>query len=1594
MLAKSFTNTFGRAFNWSHALSLIFLLSVVSGFSQSPAWRNAPTPNTDPQIKPAKFRTVSVDFEALKSHLLGAPNVTNTPIQESTYTIDIPHPDGESWTFIIAESSIMHPNLQAEYPNMRTYIGQGTGDYRHATARFDFTPKGFHGQIIIPGGTFYIDPYSPSVTDTYIAYTRKDFYATNTKTLPSCEPQTHSVTEELGSGLELGHPKNSVGGDFIPSSQDILPLASNGTQLRTYDLALACTGEYASFHGGNVTDVMAAYTTSMNRVNGVFERDLSLQMIMVDDTDELIFLNSSTDPYSNGNGSAMLGQNQETCDDIIGSSNYDIGHVFSTGGGGVAYLGATCNNNIKAGGVTGQSSPVGDPFDIDYVAHEMGHQWGANHTQNNSCNRTSSSAYEPGSASTIMGYAGICSPNLQSNSDDHFHNRSYNQMYSFSVTGSGDNCATTSSTGNTPPTVSVIAGGFFIPVETPFELTATASDVNGDELTYCWEQYDLGPATSSGDNDLTDPSGNAPIFRSWSPTLDDTRVFPRLFNLVNNSTVIGEHLPTYSRDLTFRCTVRDNRAGGGGVSDAEVEFEATDNAGPFLVTSPNTSTTWNGNSIQMVTWDVANTDQAPVNCSTVDIFLSVDGGYTYPFTLATDVPNSGSAGITVPNLSTTAGRVKVKAHDNIFFDISNQNITIEPGVVYELDAGLGNLVSPEGDVCGTEVAASFEVMNLGSETITSLSIFYEFVGGPSGFETWTGSIDSGEIEVIDLGNFTLSSGSQTLNILLLSPNGQTDENPSNDANSFGFDVTELEGEELPITNNFSGSFPGTGWSVENPDGSTTWVQETETQSNCTNGSVAKINFYNYNSPGETDDIVSPLVDLLNANAPELSFDYAYARYSSSFFDRMQVQIQSGCDPGWITLWDQSNLQLATAGSVTSDYAPSCSDWETVNIDLSDYTGDIVQIRFRGITGWGNNLYLDNINIEDDVILDCEGTPNGSAYVDACGVCDDNPANDNETCADCEGTPNGSAYVDECGVCDDNPANDNQTCADCEGTPNGSAYVDECGVCDDNPANDNETCADCEGTPNGSAYVDECGICDDNPANDNETCADCEGTPNGSAYVDACGVCDDNPANDNETCADCEGTPNGSAYVDACGVCDDNPANDNETCADCEGTPNGSAYVDACGVCDDNPANDNETCTDCQGTPNGSAYVDDCGVCDDNPANDNETCADCEGTPNGSAYVDECGVCDDNPANDNVTCADCEGTPNGSAYVDECGVCDDNPANDNETCADCEGTPNGSAYVDACGVCDDNPANDNETCADCEGTPNGSAYVDECGVCDDNPANDNETCADCEGTPNGSAYVDECGVCDDNPANDNETCADCEGTPNGSAYVDDCGTCVGGDTGMDPCVIGCTSPTACNYDPLATVDDDSCIEPVPNCTECNESNDGLDLIDSDGDGICDADETTISINTSGLAVCGEREVHVFVHDPVSGALISTLSTTLDEGETLIDTDLAPGEYDIFVRVDGYLSIGFESTTLDAGSNGLELSGLVRGDINLDDSINIVDISILNAAFNSQQGDLNYNPLADLDCSGSINIVDVSIVNPGFGLVGAYSTYLNN
>ena len=646
-------------------LSLAFAVNLIA---QNNFWVDADY-NSTRSIEASSFRTLALDFKGIKDALLQSPSELDVKARYSHIQILLPMPTGEMEAFSVVSYQIMHPQLAKKYPSLKTFIAQGI-DTPSAKARIDFTEKGFHAMIKKTGETIFIDPCNISTTQYYMCYTRKAFYQGNQRSF-SCD--VHENDEIISKPII-----EESDGKVFPNQNQINLNRDSGTELRTYELALACTGEYANFHGGTVSSVMSEYVTAMNRINGIYENEVAIRMVFIANNDDLIYLNGATDPYTNNSVGTLLGENQSNLDDVIGFNNYDIGHVFCTGGGGVAFLNSPCGGN-KAKGVTGLSFPVNDPFYVDYVSHEMGHQFGGRHTQNNPCNRSSSAAYEPGSASTIMGYAGICSPNLQSNSDDHFHIHSHEEMVNFSQNANGNTCPTITSTGNNIPVVDAGLGGFTIPINTPFELTGTASDLDGDDLTYRWEQHDLGPATASGDNNLTNPSGNAPIFRSFSAMDTPTRVFPKISDIVNGTSTIGELLPTYTRDLSFKFTALDNQAGTGGLATDEIEFSVDGNSGPFEVLTPNSAVIWETNNNATGTWDVANTNAAPVSCATVDIFLSTDGGFTYPVTVASGLPNNGSATVSVPNNITSTARIKVKAADNIFFDISDQNFQIVQG---------------------------------------------------------------------------------------------------------------------------------------------------------------------------------------------------------------------------------------------------------------------------------------------------------------------------------------------------------------------------------------------------------------------------------------------------------------------------------------------------------------------------------------------------------------------------------------------------------------------------------------------------------------------------------------------------------------------------------------------------------------------------------------------------------------------------------------------------------------------------------------------------------------------------------------------------
>lgn len=663
---------------------VLVLMSAIVGTSQ--VWESVSpsslrTDNARQLLKPQKFSLQKTNSTQLLSLMKAAPLEFSNESRLSNSILQLPMPDGSLKRFKIFRSPVMAPELAASYPQITTYTAQGIDD-PYAVGRLDFNPYfGFHAMILSPNGTFFIDPYERWNTEYYMSYYKKDFR----KDLPYYElPPVSSVEYD----------------NYLSSRVQAAPC--RGPQLYSYRLALACTGEYSvavtSPATPTIATVLAAMVTSVNRVDGVYESELGVRMVLVPNDTLLIYLNAAGDPYNNNNGSTMLGQNQTNIDAVIGAPNYDIGHVFSTGGGGIAGLGVVCRASNKARGVTGSSNPVGDPYDIDYVAHEMGHQFGGNHTFNSvtsNCgggNRNGTTAYEVGSGTTIQAYAGICgTDDIQPHSDPFFHAISYDEIVNYIGT---QTCHTTIATGNNAPSISSMSNnGANIPLGTPFTLTGAATDPDGDAITYCWEEWDLG-ASSAWNGGAA--STTIPLFKSRVPVTSGSRTIPDINVILagypaNPSAVMGglkgETLPTVARAMKFRLTVRDNKAGGGGVtsggSGCQTGFTSTfqvntiAGTGPFVVTAPNGGEVWSGGGTQTVTWNVASTDLSPISCANVDIVMSTDGGLTYPTTVLSNTPNDGTQLVTVPNIPTNnTVRFKVRAAGNIFFDISDANFTI------------------------------------------------------------------------------------------------------------------------------------------------------------------------------------------------------------------------------------------------------------------------------------------------------------------------------------------------------------------------------------------------------------------------------------------------------------------------------------------------------------------------------------------------------------------------------------------------------------------------------------------------------------------------------------------------------------------------------------------------------------------------------------------------------------------------------------------------------------------------------------------------------------------------------------------------------
>jgi hypothetical protein len=589
-----------------------------------------------------------LDVAGIKIAVAGAPA---RGTGKSATIVSFPNDSGTMERFVIYEASNMDPELAARYPEIKSYAGQGIDDPT-AVIRFSISPLGLQAmRMAADKPTVFIEPYSSDLK-TYSVYKRADKTMAFTKF--DCQVMDHA---------------RQAGGSSFSTAR---PNADDG-KLRTYRLAMSVTGEYTAYHGGTKALALAAINATMTRVNGVFEMDFGVNMVLISNTDAVIYTSASSDPY----GSTDANYNSQlasTLSSVIGNANFDIGHLMSAIGnnGNAGCIGCVCASG-KGSGFTTSTVPTGDNFDIDFVAHEMGHQFGANHTFTFS-NEGTGVQNEPGSGSTIMGYAGITgATDVQPHSDPFFHAVSIQQVTNYVKTTS---CQTNTTTGNSIPTANAGAD-YTIPKGTPFMLTGSGTDANGDALTYCWEQMNSGTSSTTYPS-VTATSG--PAFKSFIPTSSPVRYFPRMATVKTGATSWQwEAVPNVARTMSFRLTVRDNRAGGPANNSDDMVVTVNATAGPFTVSAPNTAVSWAAGSTQTVTWNVAGTTANGINAANVDILLSTDGGNTYPIIILAGTPNDGTQAITVPNNPGTQNRIMVKGSNHIFFDISNTNFTITAG---------------------------------------------------------------------------------------------------------------------------------------------------------------------------------------------------------------------------------------------------------------------------------------------------------------------------------------------------------------------------------------------------------------------------------------------------------------------------------------------------------------------------------------------------------------------------------------------------------------------------------------------------------------------------------------------------------------------------------------------------------------------------------------------------------------------------------------------------------------------------------------------------------------------------------------------------
>lgn len=602
-----------------------------------------------------------LNTESLKAKL---SKTAQKSLDEGTAEITIPNTNGVLERFQVSESSNFDPELQAKYPEIRAYQGSSLDD-KSARIHFSVSPKGIQTMVLRGNKKTEFIEQNPENGEQYVLFSSD---RTTSRMKLDCK-----TIDQIAQESDLSKTAKTT---------------SNNKVFKTLQLALSCTGEYAAYFGGTKALALGGMNATLTRVNGILNRDLAVKLVLIANNDAIIYLNASTDPYSGASAGAGGAWNQEvqtTLTNVIGNNNYDIGHLFgaSGGGGNAGCIGCVCRNPTsgdplaKGSAYTSPSDgkPEGDTFDIDFVIHEMGHQLGANHTFSYDSGERTSVNVEPGSGSTIMGYAGITDDyDIQNNSDDYF---AYSSILQIQNTLASKSCPVSSTITNNPPAVN--AGiDYTIPISTPFVLKGSSLEANN--ITYNWEEYDNATTTSGANSTAYPTKPNGPLFRSVAPSSSQIRYMPSLSSVLQNKlTTTWESVSSINRTLNFTLTGRDNGASGQAQTNTDaMVVNVVSSAGPFAVTSHNIDdiSWWQGYG-QTVTWSVNNTNNLQ-GSSTVNIKLSTDGGLTFPITLAANTPNDGSEFVIVPESieSSTNCRILIEPTGNIYYALNSKPFAI------------------------------------------------------------------------------------------------------------------------------------------------------------------------------------------------------------------------------------------------------------------------------------------------------------------------------------------------------------------------------------------------------------------------------------------------------------------------------------------------------------------------------------------------------------------------------------------------------------------------------------------------------------------------------------------------------------------------------------------------------------------------------------------------------------------------------------------------------------------------------------------------------------------------------------------------------